>query len=98
MDDCAALHEPLLQINAHIVPGQRAPGSSGACVLPFLFATEETDSTGGSVVARPVSVTAARWRTHLQKWSSKPSHLSLHLRQAAPAPNSWPKVICKQST
>lgn len=39
-----------------------------------------------------------RCRTHLQKWSSKPSHLSLHFRQAAPAPNSCPKVIWKQST
>lgn len=50
MDDCAdgpALHEPLLQINAHIVPRQRTLGSSGACVLPFLFGTEEMDCTGG---------------------------------------------------
>lgn len=36
--------------------------------------------------------------TNLQKCSSKPSHLSLHFKQAAPAPNSWPRVIWKQST
>lgn len=36
--------------------------------------------------------------TNLQKCSSKPSHLSLHFRQAAPAPISWPRVICGQST
>lgn len=34
--------------------------------------------------------------TNLQKCSSKPSHLSLHFRQEAPAPNSCPRVICKQ--
>lgn len=37
-----------------------------------------------------------RNRTNLQKCSSKPSHLSLHFKQAAPAPNSWPRVIWKQ--
>lgn len=50
MDDCAdgpALHEPLLHISAHIVPGQRTLGSSGACVLPLWVGTEEVDCTGG---------------------------------------------------
>lgn len=35
-------------------------------------------------------------RTNLQKWRSKPSHLSLHFRQGAPAPISWPRVICRR--
>lgn len=50
MDDCAdgpAFHEPLLHINAHIVLRQRTLGSSGACLLPSLFGTEERDCTGG---------------------------------------------------
>ena len=36
--------------------------------------------------------------TNLQKCRSKPSHLSLHFKQEAPAPNSWPRVICEQRT
>lgn len=44
------------------------------------------------------SVLLGRSCTNLQKCSSKPSHLSLHTRQAAPAPNSCPRVIWKQST
>lgn len=36
--------------------------------------------------------------TNLQKWRSKPSHLSLHFRQGAPAPISWPRVICQHDT
>lgn len=34
--------------------------------------------------------------TNLQKCNSNPSHLSLHFKQAAPAPNSWQRVIWKQ--
>ena len=39
-----------------------------------------------------------KYCTNLQKCSSKPSHLSLHFKQAAPAPNSWPRAICKTTS